>query len=141
MSYRHFEHKADTGIIGTGESLEEAFSEGAKAMFDVMVDIKKFKPNIKIDIFCQANDIAGLFVEWLNELLYQKDKNNLFFSDFDLEKIEKADKLYRLRAYAFGEPLDLKRHKTKVEVKGATYSQLKVGKINDKWIAKCVVDV
>ena len=41
--HKFFEHKADIGIIGYGTSLEEAFAEGAKAMFEVMVDIKKVK--------------------------------------------------------------------------------------------------
>ena len=141
MSYKTFEHKADTGIIGMGESLEKAFEEGAKAMFNVMVDIGEIESKHKVEVSCKSSDLPALFVEWLNELLYQKDKHGLFFSEFKVKKIEKRDKIYMLEALAFGEPLDLKKHKTKVEVKGATYSQLRVYKKNGDCVVKCVVDV
>ena len=46
MSFKHFEHQADVGIIGIGKTLEEAFQEGAKAMFQVMADLKTIVPQI-----------------------------------------------------------------------------------------------
>ena len=36
MPYKHLEHEADVGVLGIGKTIEEAFEEGAKAMFDVM---------------------------------------------------------------------------------------------------------
>ena len=41
--YKYLEHEADMGIYGEGETQEEAFEEGARAMFDLMVDIKEVK--------------------------------------------------------------------------------------------------
>ena len=48
----------------------------------------------------------------------------------------------RLRATAWGEPVDVARHQPAVEIKGATYTELKVGRTdNGQWFAQCVVDV
>jgi SHS2 domain-containing protein len=48
----------------------------------------------------------------------------------------------RLRGKAWGEALDPGRHELAVEVKGATYSGLKVLERSDgDWLAQCVVDV
>jgi SHS2 domain-containing protein len=48
----------------------------------------------------------------------------------------------RLRATAWGEPVDVARHQPATEVKGASFCELKVGRQADgRWLAQCVVDV
>ncbi len=42
--YEQFEHKADVGVRGYGKTIEEAFENGAKAMFSIMVNIAKIEP-------------------------------------------------------------------------------------------------
>ncbi len=43
---------------------------------------------------------------------------------------------------AWGEKLDLKKHNPSVEIKGATYSDLKVYRdSNEIWIAQCIIDI
>jgi len=138
MAFETFEHTADVGIRGIGKTMEEAFEEAAKAMFSVMVDIKAVKPERAIKLVIQVGglDNTGLFVEWLNRLLAEKDMTGMMFSKF---KVEIKDG--KLIGTAWGEPFDPARHKAEVEVKAATYSQLKVEKKNNKWIAQCIVDV
>lgn len=141
MTYEHFPHEADIGIRGIGNSVEEAFCEAAKALFDVEVDIKTVEPKEEIKITAEASNIEELFVEWLNSLLAEAGINNMVFSEF---KVHISNN--KLQGVAFGEQLDVQKHKAKEEVKGATYSQLKVevaasGKHKGKWIAQCIVDV
>jgi SHS2 domain-containing protein len=48
----------------------------------------------------------------------------------------------RLRATAWGEPVDVDRHRPAAEVKGASYCELAVSRETDgRWRAQCVVDV
>lgn len=141
MSYKLLEHEADVGVLGIGDTLEKSFEEGAKAMFSIMVDIKKIIPKLKVEIQVEAKDEASLFVEWLNELLAKRDIEDMFFSKFKVEKIKKSNKGYSLKANAFGEKMDLNKHKIKLEVKAATYSGLKIEKKNNKYYTQCVVDV
>jgi len=135
MAYEYFEHLADVGIVGRGRSLEEAFAEAAKAMFNLMVDIEAVNPIKTIEVECEAENEEELFVEWLNALLAEASINNMVFSQFEV-RIENG----KLAGLARGEELDLERHEARTEVKAATYSQLRI--IRDgEFVAQCVVDV
>jgi len=139
MEYELLEHEADIGIRGYGDTIEEAFENGAKAMFSIMVDLKKVNSQKNVKIKCEAPDIEALFVEWLNELLTKKDIEEMSFSRFKV-KINKND-LYTLKGTGSGERFDQKKHKAKIEVKAATYSGLKIGKKDEKIFIQCIVDV
>ena len=141
MPYEYKEHEADVGIVGIGETLEEAMEEGAKGMFAFMVNIEKVKSVKTIKIECDAPDEASLFVEFLNELLSRKDIENMFFSKFDIKKIIKTKENIKLTADVSGEEINLERHEPKTEVKAATYSGMNFEKKNGKFYLQCVIDV
>ena len=136
MAYETFEHTADIGIRGIGKTLEQAFEEGAKAMFSVMYDINSVKPAKELKVKLKAKDREALFVEWLNRLLAEKEISGLIFSKFKVEF--QGDKLI---GSAWGEKFNAKKHKAETEVKAATYSQLKITEEKGKYIAQCIVDV
>lgn len=136
--FETFSHQADIGVRGFGDTPEEAFVNGAKAMFSLMVDLKGVSPKNPVKIAVQAEDQPSLFVEWLNQLLATADIKRWLFSNFEV-KIENGRSL---RGKAWGEPINLKKHTLLTEVKAATYSQLKVELQPDgQWAAQCVVDV
>ncbi len=135
-AYETFEHRADIGIRGYGISVEEAFENGARAMFSVMVDITDVNPLERMEVYCDAPDIDYLFVEWLNSLLSVSHLNRMVFSNFEVEIT--GDKL---KGAALGERMDSDRHRLMTEVKAATYSMLKVGVEDEMYVAQCIVDV
>lgn len=136
-----FEHKADMGVRARAPTLEQAFAEAGKALFEVMVDTGQVKARKSVSFEAEAENLEELFVEFLNQLLYLKDVHSMFFSAFTVEEIEEAGEGYRLKARAAGERMKPEGHDIKTEVKGATYSQLKVEKEKDGWLVQCVVDV
>ncbi len=78
-----------------------------------------------------------LFVDWLNALVYEMAVRNMLFSRFEI-RIEGE----RLSATASGEPVDVTRHRPAVEVKGASYTQLRVYRDEaERWVAQTVVDI
>ena len=133
--YEIFEHEADFGIRGYGETLEKAFENGAKALFSVMVDLDTVKAATKVTVDCSAYDYEGLFIEWLNTLLSEMDLRRMLFSTFSLTLNS-----YMLHGEAFGEKIDKSKHVITGEVKAATYSSLKLEEKNGKMI-QCIVDV
>lgn len=141
FKYEQFEHQADVGVRGWGEALEEAFENGARAMFSVAVNLEKVEPKKEIRIECQASNIEELFVEWLNTLLSEAGMANLVFSDFKIKEIKKINLNYKLLGIAKGEKFSPKKHEPKVEVKAATYSQLKVKKKESQYIVQTIIDV
>jgi len=124
MSYKYLEHTADVGIECSGNSLEEAFSEGAKALFNVMVDLSQVEALELITFDVEAESIESLFVEFLNHLIALKDINDAVYSEFNVQ-IKKEGNLYHLDCVAKGEILDQQKHKIRTEVKSATYYGLK----------------
>ncbi len=136
IEYEHFDHGADIGIRGYGKTLDESFSNLAKGLFDVMVDIKKIDKKHKIKFLVEGEDEIDLMVNFLNELLYLKDLKNMVFCDFIVMIRRK-----KLECIAFGEKFDEKKHEFKTDVKAATYSKAKIYKENGLYISQCVVDV
>ena len=137
MAFETFEHGADIGIRGIGKTLEQAFEEGAKAMFSLMVeDLSQVVPKDTIEIQCDAMDLEMLFVAYLNSLLAESDINNFIFSSFQVEIQD-----LNLKSKAMGEPFDPKRHVPGVGVKGATLTALAVEQKDGYWVAQCIVDV
>ena len=140
MPFEYLDHTADVCLRGIGETVEEAFCEAAKAMFNLMVDVDRVIPRHPLQVVSDAERLDLLLVEWLAELLTQKDLCGLFLSRFRANIAEKSDR-FRLEGTAWGEPLDLAKHAVKLEVKGVTYSGLHVEQKQGKWIAQCVVDI
>jgi SHS2 domain-containing protein len=134
--WEHFTHKADIGIRGFGPTLTDAFAMGALALTNIVTDSNKIKANKKIHISCTAPDEEILFADWLNAIIYKMDTLNMLFCEFNI----KLDHL-NLEATIKGEPIDRNRHQPAVDVKGATYTELKVYKEKGRWIAQCVIDV
>jgi SHS2 domain-containing protein len=135
--WEHFAHGADIGVRGIGSSLAEAFAQTALALTAVVVDPATVSPRERVTIRVTASDNELLLVAWLNALVYEMATRGLLFSRFDVE-LEQGS----LSAAAWGEPVDLRKHEPVVEVKGATYTELKVHQTaGGAWTAQCVVDV
>lgn len=134
--WEHFPHEADMGVRGTGVNLAAAFEQAALALTAVIADPAKVAARDAVAIQCQAPDPELLFVDWLNALVYEMATRHMLFSRFAV-KIEGT----QLTATAWGEPLDVARHQPAVEVKGATYTALRVAQQDGRWIAQTVVDV
>ena len=135
--WQHFEHGADIGIWGRGVTLEEAFIQAAMALIAVITDPDTVSAETVIELDCEAPDHELLFVDWLNALIYEMASRRMLFSRFVVH-IE-GD---RLHAQAWGEPINLEKHRPAVEVKGATYTALQVYQDdNGTWHARTVVDV
>ena len=125
------------GVRGYGASREQAFEQAALALTSVITDLDKVVAREAIEIQCEAPDDELLFVDWLNTLVYEMATRHMLFSRY---KVHIGGT--RLTATAWGEPLDITRHQPAVEVKGATYTGLRVAQVADgHWVAECIVDV
>lgn len=134
--WEHYEHGADIGVRGFGATQAEAFEQAALALSAVVVDLSAVHDLEKLKIDCEAPDRELLFAEWLNALIYEMSTRKMLFSRFEA-KIEGG----RLSAEVWGEPVDVARHRPAVEVKGATYTTLRVAREGGQWVAQTVVDV
>ena len=135
QSPSYFEHDADIGIIGRGNTLEQAFESAAAAMFSVATDLDKVQPAIRVTVEFEEGDTELALVTWLNQLLGKARESGMVFSRFHIQ--HEGD---QWSAEALGE----KWHdgfERGVEVKGATLTMLSVKQTGAMWEARCIVDV
>lgn len=133
----HFDHKADMGVRGVGDTLDVAFEQAAMAMTAVISAPENIDPITSVQIQCEADDPEILLVDWLNGLIYEMATQKMLFSRFDVEISG-----HQLKARAWGEAIDCARHQPAVEIKGATYTALRVWQNEaGQWVAETVVDV
>ena len=135
--WEHFHHQADIGVRGIGETIEEAFEEGAAALMAVMCSTEKVEAKEEVIIQCEAEEAELLFADWLNSIIDEMDTRRMLFSRFEVRLNGN-----KLDGKMWGEKIKPDKHETAVEVKAATYMMLKVEKNSGgRWIAQCVVDV
>jgi len=135
--WEHFPHQADVGVRGLGATLEQAFEQAALALTAVITDLEIVAPREMLQISCMAPNAELLLVDWLNSLIFEMVTRNMLFSRFEVHL--EGD---HLTAQVWGEALEVARHHPAVEIKGATYTALKVAQQADgSWLAQCVVDV
>lgn len=136
-SWEHFPHEADIGVRGRGESPDIAFEQAALGLTAVVTDPGLVRSDERVAIKCEAPNLEVLLVDWLNALIYEMMTRSMLFGRFRV----RIDGL-RLSAEAEGEHVDRLRHEPVVEPKGATFTELRVGRDDEsQWIAQCVVDV
>ncbi|MGZ8226241.1 MAG: archease [Methylococcaceae bacterium] len=135
--WEHFNHDADIGIRGIGSTLDQAFEQAAIAMTAVITDPAWVSAAEIVSISCQAADKEMLFMDWINELVFLMSTRRLVFSSYQVSIDDGV-----LTAVASGEAVDIKKHQPAVEIKGATFTELRVCQNPDgAWVAQCVVDV
>ena len=134
--WEHYAHGADLGVRGIGATKAEAFEEVACALTAAVTDPAAVQARSRVSVQCEAPDDELLLAEWLNALVYEMATRRMLFSRFAVT-LEGT----RLSAEAWGEPVDLRRHQPAVEVKGASYTTLRVAREGDAWVAQTVVDV
>jgi len=135
--YETFEHGADVGVRGTGHTPAEAFAECARALTAVITDPAAVRELDAVTIDSRGPDAELLLVQFLNDLVFEMATRHMLFARCEV-RLE-AD---RLRARCHGELVDPGRHHPAVEVKGATYTELRVARNPaGEWVAQTVVDV
>ncbi|UCC94748.1 MAG: archease [Candidatus Omnitrophota bacterium] len=137
--FEFFEHTADVGVRVTGKTLNELFANSSKALFKLLVD-SPLKQNKKREIQLEAQTLEELLVNWLNELL------SIFFAEkfLPLEyniRIEDNPQSKNIRGVILGEEFNPYENKINMEIKAATYHNLRVEHNRDGYTAEVIFDV
>lgn len=133
--FDYFAHDADTGIVGRGATVEEAFEAAARAVYEIMVDTAAVRRERCVSVVFDEDDIEFALVRWLNGLLGEARAGGLILGGFRVRRDGS-----HWEGEGLGEPWrdELVRG---VEVKGATLTALSVRQVDALWEARCVVDV
>lgn len=133
VRFEEIEHTADVGIRAYGKSASALFENAAAGMFSLIADTERIQPVGEVEIRLAADDLPGLLVAWLSELLFLHETQHLLFSKFEVRVAGT-----QLDARVWGEAIDKKRHGLKLAIKAVTYHRLSVDP--EKGVAEVIFD-
>ena len=124
MSYKLLDHATDAFIEVTAPNLKDAFTIAAQSVVDITIDSATVEEKDEMVIKVIGKDLRYLLFNWLEAVIYQLITEGFAIKRFevDLQKNEK----YEIIAKSFGEPIDLKKHHFKVEIKAPTFHLMEV---------------
>jgi SHS2 domain-containing protein len=131
------DHTADIGLVIYGENLKALFENAGEAFFRLITDLRKVRRRVERRINIGRESLDRLMVDWLSELLYLHDVENLLFQGFKVESVGKDG----LKAIVKGEPFREGVHVIKTEVKAVTYHRIEVRQENGRWRAQVILDL
>jgi len=131
---------ADTAFEVEGDSLSELFENSACALTMAMADIDSIGTSLEREIKLSGKKIDILLFDFLNELLFYKDSENLLFSKYRVE-IKGNIISYELTASLSGEKADPKKHKITTDVKAVTLHMFEFKKQNGIYKARVIADI
>jgi len=140
MGYAFIDHTADVAADLTGRSPEELFSAASQALTDTITDLATVSPVVTQPVTLESGSLEDLLVDWLNELLYRFEVQNLLVSGAMLTLREDGGRWY-LNASVAGEMFDPEKHPSRVLVKSATYHGLHVTHDQGTWKTRIVFDI
>ena len=131
------DHTADIGLVVYGDDLRALFENAGEAFFHLITDLRKVKRRIERRVNIGGESLDRLMVDWLSELLYLHDVENLLFKGFKVDSVGEDG----LKAMVKGEPFQEGVHLIKTEVKAVTYHQIEVRQKNGLWRAQVILDL
>jgi SHS2 domain-containing protein len=139
--FEFLEHTADAYVAAYGRDLSDAFENAALAMFDVMTDVSRVRPEIEDHVEVEASDEYALLYSWLEALLVKFDAEGMLFSRFRILGLTRIADGFELRARIWGEKFDPKKHLQKVGVKAVTYHRMEIIREPEGVTLKFILDV
>ena len=128
------EHTADWALHVTGRDLAALLTHAALGMSSLLVaDLKTLPSDKQRRIELDAFDAETLLVDWLSELAYLAESEQLVFSDFDLSEVTANRMTAVIRG---GRPAELLKH-----IKAVTYHDLAIKQTARGLEATIVFDV
>ena len=138
MSYKILEHVTDVIIEVTANNLKEAFQIAGISVIDTILDSSKVEENDSKKLIVKGKDLRYLLYNWLEEMVILTITDGFAGKRILLDVAKNEG--YQINAEIFGEEIDLRKHKFKVEIKSPTFHEMEIEQ-NDKVIMKYLLDL
>lgn len=138
-SFELIEHTADIGIRVFGKNKKDLFKSAACALFSLLVDHQP-QPKQKKTISLEADSLDELLVVWLNELIFLFATQNFVPATYLFRIISKKG-VKKLTVQIKGRQINSFTNKIKMEIKAATYHNLKVYKNKNGYVGEVIFDL
>ncbi len=133
--FEYLEHTADIKFQAFGKTLEKCYENAAYAVIDSLCD-DKIKKKIKKSFKVKGNDKESLMYNFLEEILFLFETENLLPSKVNVE-INAGKNALKCEIKG-----DLaKKYNIKTHIKSVTYNEMFVKKDSNGWICQVVMDI
>ncbi|MFH1278857.1 MAG: archease [Candidatus Eisenbacteria bacterium] len=136
-SIRWLRHDADLLLEARAATEERLFALAAEAVVAAMTDRPPTEGGERRSVRLEAEDPEGLFVAWLNEIVYLVTAGDFLPARFPSLTVEEGSLSAEIEGGAPGPngPSIVR------EVKAATYHRLRLSKGKEGWTARVLLDV
>ena len=136
MNFEVLEHTADIGFRAWGDTFEDMLGNAALALCSIALDITTVRGAEEYPLAAAGEDQESLLVNWLNEVLYYLDGQQVAFRRFEMKPCG------TLRAFGIGwGESRSEAHAAKLIVKGVTYHQLSIEERDGGWHCRVFLDI
>jgi SHS2 domain-containing protein len=130
---------ADCAMQVEGDDLDDLFATAATAVAELMVDPTTVPLTVERRVTLTAPALDLLLYDWLSELIYLKDSEQLVFPVAHVEV--RRDSPCRLEARMSGGVIDRERTGLRADPKAVTLHQFTVEPRARGWRARVVIDI
>jgi SHS2 domain-containing protein len=135
MSFEELPHTADIKIRARARTLDALFSELLNSLMQIMYG-KIRSDGVTREIQLESPSRESLLTDFLSEVLFISEVDGLVFSHAEV-----TIKKLKLSAVLHGELFDRERHSGGTEVKGISYTGLRIRKEANGYMVDIVFDV
>lgn len=130
------EHTADVGIRATGPDLRSTFAWATRGLLEIVgvwepADV----PERDVELEVEARDLEALLVDWLSEVLYVQDSDDVVVASIELSGPRGTSLSGRLGVAA------RVRDAEGTQVKAVTYHKVSVTERPEGWVAEVYLDI
>jgi SHS2 domain-containing protein len=135
MSFEELEHTADIRVKVKSPTLEALFAEAATGMMKILyghADPGKIERLISVS----SDGIENLILDFLSEVLFISEVESIVFSEVSVSLSGN-----NVSAVMNGEAFDPEKHRGGTEIKGISYSGLRILKEDTGYVLDILFDV
>ncbi|MBI4637921.1 MAG: archease [Candidatus Rokubacteria bacterium] len=130
---------ADCAVEVEGQDLDDLFATAAGALAEVMVDPATVSATVERTVTLAAPSLELLLYDWLSELIFLKDKEQLVFTRARVKVFREATP--RLTARLRGGRIDAEGVEPRSDAKAVTFHQFTLEPRGSGWRARVVIDI
>lgn len=137
--YYFVAHTADEKFIVEAKDLDDAFKTCVDAFYEIIIPGAEVKDKVTKTITIEAKRLRSLLFDFLNELVFVFDDEDLLLRNIESLQIDDDGEEYRLIAVLNGDKHY--HHDVVTEVKNMTYSDMHIEQNKDGVKITVVVDI
>ena len=125
MPYRFLDHSSDALVEVRHTDMRGALTDAALSTIDIMLDRDAIQNKTVRHFDIKDDAVHRLLYQWLDDIIFVTLADNFAIKEITVDEFDDSDHII-MKARAFGEPLDLSKHRFRVEVKAPTYHEMKI---------------